>query len=130
MFYGAFVGWLTSVVRQVRSAVRPRRPEPVPPGQASSVAEVVDRLRAAGQGFPTGDGVRHFNGMYLLVTERVGERLAGHQFTNSVFLERLDVVFAGLYLEALTATPDRRNRAWRPLFESRSTVGVAPIQYA
>ena len=130
MFYRAFVGWLASVVQHVRSAARPRRPEPVPAGQASTVAEVVERLRAEGQGLAPGDGVRHFNGMYLLVTERVGERLAGRRFTNPLFLERLDVVFAGLYLQALTATPDQRNPAWRPLFESRSTAGVRPIQYA
>jgi hypothetical protein len=63
MFYRAFVGWLASVVQHVRSAARPRRPEPVPAGQASTVAEVVERLRAEGQGLAPGDGVRHFNGM-------------------------------------------------------------------
>ena len=102
----------------------------MPPGQAASVAEVVERLRRVGAGLGADDGVGHFNRLYLLVTERVGERLSAHAFVNPAFLERLDVVFAGLYLEAVDAGDDRRSEAWTPLFESRAATGVVPLQFA
>ena len=128
--YGRPVGWFGSVLRRVRSVVRPTPRVAVPPGQVASVGEVVSRLRAIEDGLPSGDGVRHFNAMYLLVTQRVGERLAARRFDNPEFLERLDVVFAGLYLEAVEATDARRNKAWAPLFEQRAARGVAPLQFA
>ena len=68
--------------------------------------------------------------LYLLVTERVGERLAAHAFVNPAFLERLDTVFGGLYLEAVEAADDRRSKAWTPLFESRAATGLIPLQFA
>jgi hypothetical protein len=105
----------------VRKVLAPTRPVAVPPGQPASVSEVVERLRRVGTGLGPADGVGHFNTLYLLVTERVGARLASHAFVNPAFLERLDAVFAGLYLEAVEASDDRRSKAWAPLFESRAT---------
>jgi hypothetical protein len=114
----------------VRQVLAPRRPVVVPPGQPASVAEVVERLRRVGAGLGPTDGVGRFNALYLLVTERVGERLAAHAFVNPAFLERLDAVFAGLYLEAVDAPADQRSKAWTPLFESRAAAGVVPLQFA
>ncbi|TPG14002.1 DUF5995 family protein [Pedococcus bigeumensis] len=124
------MGWFGSVVRRVRKVLAPTRPIAVPPGQAASVPEVVERLRRVGAGLGPGDGVGHFNAVYLLVTERVGDRLAAHAFVNPAFLERLDVVFAGLYLEAVEASDDGRSKAWTPLFESRAATGLLPVQFA
>lgn len=120
--YRRVVGWFSSLRRQVLQVVAP--------GQPASVAEVVERLRRVGAGLAPTDGVGRFNALYLLVTERVGERLAGHAFVNPAFLERLDAVFAGLYLEAVAAPDDQRSKAWSPLFESRAAVGVVPLQFA
>jgi hypothetical protein len=124
------VGWFGSVVGRVRKVLAPTRPVAVPPGQAASVPEVVERLRRVGAGLGPADGVGQFTAVYLLVTERVGDRLAAHAFANPAFLERLDVVFAGLYLEAVEASDDGRNKAWTPLFECRAAPGLLPVQFA
>lgn len=124
------MGWFDSVLRRVRTVLTPTRPVAVPPGQPTSVREVVERLRRVGVGLDPADGLAHFNTLYLLVTERVGERLASHAFVNPAFLERLDVVFAGLYLEAVEATDDSRSKAWTPLFECRAVPGLVPLQFA
>ena len=124
------VGWFGSVVRRVRKVLAPTRPVAVPSGQLASVSEVLQRLRGVGAGLDPADGVGHFNTLYLLVTERVGERLAAHAFVNPAFLERLDVVFAGLYLEAVDAPDERRSKAWTPLFECRTAAGLVPLQFA
>ena len=61
-----------------------------------------------------GDGVRAFNRMYLTVTELVRDRLVEGWFADSAFMTRLDVVFAGLYLEAVGAAragPRRGDRS-------------------
>jgi hypothetical protein len=85
---------------------------------------------------PPGDGAAVFNRMYLTVTERVGEVIAGPASDPSTFLdpermEQLDVRFANLWLAAYDA--DRVDRpvaaAWRPIFEAREG-GRVPVQYA
>lgn len=75
---------------------------------------------------PPGDGVRWFTHLYLAVTENVQQALRPHAFADPGFLERLDVVFAGLFFDACAKPPP----AWAPLFESRSAKDVAPIQFA
>src|SRR6476620_6607309 len=50
---------------------------------------------------PLPDGVACFNGMYLRVTEAVGDQL--HTVENPAFVERLDVLFAEFYFEAYAA---------------------------
>ena len=54
-------------------------------------------------------------------------------FRDPAFLERLDVVFANLYFDAVEAghaDPRRVPSAWRPLFECRNQSGILPIQFA
>ena len=81
---------------------------PVPSHQLPDVAAVVAALRTLHDELPTGDGVRQFNRMYLQVTELVGRRLGEGYFRNAEFMERLDVVFAHLYLDAVR--DDREGR--------------------
>ncbi len=78
------------------------------------------------------DGVARFNTMYLAVTEAVRDRLAAHQFLDEVFLSRLTVVFATLYLEAYQEDEAGREvpRAWAPLFAQRLRPRVTPVQFA
>lgn len=104
------------------------RPEAPPPDQPASVEAVVARLHRIGHDLPPGDGVAEFNRMYLQVTELVRDRIAAGTFVNAAFVTRLDLVFAGLYLDAVdAAAPDP---AWAPLFACRGEPGRVPIQYA
>jgi Family of unknown function (DUF5995) len=98
----------------------------------STVAEVIERLRALADASPT-DGVSAFARLYLAVTEGVQANLARATFEDPAFLTRLDVVFASLFFDALDAyarDPGSAPRAWVPLFEQRSQRRIAPLQFA
>jgi hypothetical protein len=98
-----------------------------------TIERVIERMRTIEAELPERDGVACFNRMYLRVTEQVLEAVEGRKFRNRVFLERLDVIFAGLYLDAYSQgerDADRAPKPWVPLFESRGRGDVAPIQFA
>ncbi|HYK06990.1 MAG TPA: DUF5995 family protein [Gaiellaceae bacterium] len=97
------------------------------------VDDVVARLQAIEEALPKGDGVRAFTALYRAVTEAVDERVRPGTFADPRFTRWLDVVFANLYLRALRAHvlgPKQPPRAWAALFEARSRLGVAPVQFA
>jgi hypothetical protein len=121
------MGWFSDLVGAVRARLGDRV-ETAPPGQAATIEEVLDRMSMAGATLPVGDSVRAFHEMYVRVTELVRDRVAGGDFADARFMTRLDVVFAGLYLEALAATP--APHAWAPVLESRRTPGILSIQFA
>jgi hypothetical protein len=124
------MGWWSSVVGAVRSALAPRRaaPAPVPAGQLASVDALVAGLEDVGAGLEADDGLVAFNTMYLKVTKLVRDRITEGWFHDSAYLTRLDVVFGGMYLEAVdAATP---NPSWAPVLECRDLPGRLPIQFA
>jgi hypothetical protein len=95
------------------------------------VADVIERMRAIEAELPADDGVAVFTQVYLTVTEKVAEALARQAvFEDPEFMERLDVVFAGLFLQAYDADGRDRPRPWAPLFESRGRRLILPIQFA
>jgi hypothetical protein len=100
-------------------------------GPAGTIDDVVARMRAIDASLPRKDGVAYFNRLYLQVTEAVGKASVNTTFADPRFLDRLDVVFAGLYFDAeqtiVTGAPCPV--AWRPLIEERSQEH-APIQFA
>lgn len=91
------------------------------------VAELDDVISSRGPH----DGVRVFAAMYREVTELIGVRLAEGRFADAAFAERLDVVFAGLFLDVPRAIARRRpvEKAWDPLVE-RCAVRLFPVQFA
>jgi hypothetical protein len=122
------MGWFSQVVDAVTARLTRNRPEPPRPGQPASLDALIARMRELETELPPADGVRAFNSMYLRVTEQVREELKEGSFANPAFMTRLDLVFAGLYLEAVDR-PDG-SKAWAPLFECRGLGGRVPIQYA
>lgn len=132
------MGWFSDAVAWVRSqfggSAPPGAPGApavapvVPPGQPASVDAVVARMQEIDTTLPVDDGVADFNRMYLRVTELVRDRLVAGWFTDPVFVTRLDLVFAGLYLDAVgAADPDP---SWAPLLAARREPGRVPIQFA
>lgn len=101
-----------------------------PPGQPTSIAQVSQEMRLLGAAMPAEDGVADFHRMYLHVTELVGAAAEARSFEDAAFMERLDCVFAGLYLDACRATDLSRSSAWQPLFALRAQPGTASLQYA
>jgi hypothetical protein len=100
----------------------------------SSIDQVVALMRAIELALPPSDGVRSFNHLYLRVTVAVRTAMADASgFADLEFLNGLDVVFANLYFDALTAgdgDPAAAPPAWRPLLYARATPHVLPLQYA
>jgi hypothetical protein len=97
------------------------------------VESVIARLEEMASSLPSNDGVGCFTRLYLDVTRSVQRELAESTFADPQFLVQLDVGFAGLYLDAVSAsTRDPRSipRAWAPLFEARRRRGIAPLQFA
>jgi hypothetical protein len=72
--------------------------------------------------------------MYLQVTEAVAERLPSGVFVDRTFLDRLDVNFANLYLDAYlryeAGAVDEVCGSWRVLFDRRDDDQVRPLQFA
>jgi hypothetical protein len=101
-----------------------------PPGQPASIAAVIEEMRVLGAAMPERDGVADFHRMYLHVTELVDAAVAARSFQDAAFMERLDCVFAGLYLDACRASDDDRSGAWQPLFALRGQPGTVSLQYA
>ena len=99
----------------------------------SSVNAVVALMTSIENSLAPDEGVAWFNKLYRRVTERVALALTDNTFENPAFVDRLDVVFANLYFEALRAflhDRERMPRAWAPLFEENAESGIAPIQFA
>jgi hypothetical protein len=97
-----------------------------------TVNDVIARMREVDAALPDEDGLKWFNMLYLMVTEEIGRDLAAARWADGPWLERLDVVFARLYFEAIVAwVRDRARcpRAWVALFEARRRRGVARVQY-
>ncbi|MGH2826512.1 MAG: DUF5995 family protein [Actinomycetota bacterium] len=121
--------WLKSVVTRPQAEVTVVLPDQSP----ATITDVIARMRLIEAQLPPKDGVAQFNRMYLAVTEEVLRTSAGHGFQDPEFVERLDVVFANLYFKALEdhgLDPLTCPRCWIPLFESRGTARIAPIQFA
>src|SRR5687767_15678553 len=103
------------------------RPGPVLPpdvrdieGQSASVAGVIARMEAMLEPLPRTDGVASFTRLYLEVTRAVQTELERATFAHPGFLQKLDIVFADLFFDALEAhesAPTNAPRAWAPLFE-------------
>jgi hypothetical protein len=79
-----------------------------------------------------GDGLKWFNWLYLEVTQAVEERVSDGGFANAAWLAELDVQFASLYFAALRDALSGKSApgCWDALFERRSEVEIARIQFA
>jgi hypothetical protein len=97
-----------------------------------TVPDVVARMRQLDTTLPADDGVAVFNRLYLDMTLLIEARLQDGFFRDPAFMERLGVVFAGLFLRAVDAGEAGRPvpKAWAPLVADRTTPGIMPVQYA
>ena len=97
----------------------------------ATIAEVIAAMQRIDATLPRQDGVAIFNRLYLQVTEAVLAAGETATFNDPAFLDRLDVVFAGLYFDAegTIATGAPCPVAWRPLVQERGRPH-APIQFA
>ncbi|MEV7872738.1 DUF5995 family protein [Streptomyces sp. NPDC088124] len=98
----------------------------------TTIDEAIARMRQIGADLDPSDGVGCFNRMYLKVTELVKRNVTEGTFQDSAFLERMDVIFAGMYLRNVDAALAGRpvDAAWAPLFRARGNHVIWPVQFA
>ncbi len=91
-------------------------------------------MEEIGAANPERDGLRCFNHLYTEVTRTVFLWVNEGKFDDPDFLTVLDVAFANRYLDAIRAwaagEPKQTPRVWRALFERRSDLDIASIQFA
>jgi uncharacterized protein DUF5995 len=75
------------------------------------------------------DGLRYFNTVYTAVTAEVARRVEGNAFEDPGFLVTLDVIFAGLYVDAVRS-PATAPRAWQVVFDKRTRTSIEPLRFA
>lgn len=107
---------------------------PAPLRRVETIPDAINAMRDLGAALPDSDGVGHFNTMYLSVTEAVASRLDAGMFADPVFMDRLDVNFVNLYLDAYDAHVGAAGQpvcaSWQALFDRRSDPRVQPLQFA
>jgi hypothetical protein len=100
---------------------------------ARSIDEVIAIMLAIDERLPDADGLKWFNRLYLRVTEHVRRAVTVERFADPRFMSDLDLDFANLYFDALTAGAARSDlapAAWRPLLDCRHRPGIARLQFA
>lgn len=96
-----------------------------------TIQEVIARLNQIDAGLTDDDGLKWFNLLYKIVTEKIAEKPDSY-WNSPTWLRRLDVVFAGLYFDAKANNESGQQipSAWEALFESRYLNNVDRIQFA
>jgi hypothetical protein len=97
-----------------------------------TIADVIARMQAIDALLPANDGLKWFNRLYLMVTQQVDLNPPGGAWQSPAWLTRLDVIFAGLYFNAVGnfLTGQAVPSAWSALFEARFRTGIDRIQFA
>lgn len=98
----------------------------------NSVADVLANMQDIEATCVDGDGLKWFNWLYRQVTNAVETRIAAGGFADPAWLAELDVQFARLYFGALASSLSGQSTpgCWQALFENRSQVKIARIQFA
>jgi hypothetical protein len=98
-----------------------------------AIADVMAVMQSIDALLPGNDGLKWFNKLYLMVTQKIDMQPPPNGWEDAAWLTRLDVVFAGFYFAAVAgALQQNANVAssWQALFEARNRAGVDRIQFA
>ncbi len=98
----------------------------------ATIADVIAGMQSIDALLPAGDGLKWFNRLYLMVTDQVRSAPPGGAWQNPDWLDHLDVVFAGLYFDALRASlaGQKTPSSWTAMFQARFTPNIDRIQFA
>ncbi|HEY1897228.1 MAG TPA: DUF5995 family protein, partial [Terracidiphilus sp.] len=101
-------------------------------GNPATVADVIAEMKSIDALLPATDGLKWFNRLYLMVTDQVRSTPPGGAWQNPAWLDHLDVVFAGLYFDALRASiaEQKTPSSWTAMFQARFTPDIDRIQFA
>jgi hypothetical protein len=99
----------------------------------ATIDEVVSLMQQIDDALDKNDGLKWFNLLYLMVTREIGNHPPAVGWAAPAWVTRLDVVFAGLYFQAVANSLGNRGAvpsSWQALFEARFRPGIERIQYA
>jgi hypothetical protein len=99
----------------------------------NSIEDVIRAMQDIDQILQNDDGLKWFNLLYLRVTESVRNSPPAEGWENPQYVQRLAIVFAGLYFNAIASWQRDHNsvvRSWAPLFQSRQRRGIVRVQFA
>jgi hypothetical protein len=99
----------------------------------ASIAGVLALMQKIDSLVPANDGLKWFNLLYMMVTQKVDSSPPEGGWEDSVWLTRLDVIFAQFYFSAILNwlnAPARVPSSWQALFEARYHPGTERIQFA
>jgi len=99
----------------------------------TTIADVLGMMERIDRLLPTGDGLKWFNLLYMMVTQKVDSSPPQGGWEDPAWLTRLDVVFAQFYFSSILNWLNRRARvasSWQALFEARYRPGMERIQFA
>lgn len=99
----------------------------------STIEEVVSIMERIDALLPNEDGLKWFNFLYLKVTQSVLENPPPQGWSAPQWLARLDMIFAGLYFEAVRNwinAPSSAPKAWQVLFNARHKSNIMRVQFA
>jgi hypothetical protein len=105
---------------------------PVVHAEPGSIDELLVRMRdLLGPLEAAGDNRRHFLATYMRTTVAVHEDLKRGGFLDAVWVEHWDVVFAGLYLDAIEEwnRGERPAEPWAVAFEAAADENVPPLRH-
>jgi uncharacterized protein YndB with AHSA1/START domain len=104
----------------------------VPPPGAATIDELIARMEDMQARLDaSGDGRRHWHGVYRRGTIAVRDEIRRGGFLDGAWLERWDLVFADIYLEAM----DRWDRGlspsgpWQVAFEATRDPAIPPLRH-
>ena len=99
----------------------------------TAIADVLAVMQSIDGLLPSNDGLKWFNKLYLMVTQRIDLQPPPNGWKDATWLTRLAVIFANFYFTAiadvLEQNPDVAS-SWQALFEARNKTGVDRIQFA
>ena len=99
----------------------------------TTIADVLTLMQRIDSLLPSGDGLKWFNLLYMLVTQKVESSPPPEGWKDPAWLTRLDVVFAQFYFAAITnwlSSPGDVPSSWKVLFGARFRPGIERIQFA
>ena len=99
----------------------------------TAIADVIGAMQAVDGLLPSGDGLKWFNKLYLMVTQQIDVQPPQNGWEDATWLTHLDVVFAGFYFAAIADALQQKldlPSSWDALFEARNRSGVDRIQFA
>jgi len=98
----------------------------------TTIGQVIEIMQQIDDCTANDDGLKWFNRLYLAVTRQVDLQPAG-DWKDPSWLVDLDVVFAGLYLRAVTgflSGDPGVPSSWTAMFDARYRSGIDRIQFA